>query len=110
MAKEKNKISYEKMVELVTKEFIVGSDAAFLKKVEKTAKGGGLLNKSGKALRNKSKTFSLCVFKPLFFFMKSRDVLLVDSVNNVTYDLAPKSDWPKFYEGIVKAIADEKNK
>ena len=110
MAKQTVKISCEEMVTMVTKEFITGQEPAFLRKVEKAAKGGGMLNDMGDVLTNKSKTFSLCVLKPLFFFMKSKDVILSDKVQKIDYEMDPKKDWPKFYEGIVNAIAKENRK
>jgi len=108
--KQEMKIPYEKMVEMVTENFIVGSDRAFLKRVEKVAKGGGMFNDTGDVLHNKNKTFSLFVLKPFFFFMKGKDVILTDDVNNIVYEMIPKTDWPKFYEEIVKAIEEERNK
>ena len=110
MARQTVKISCEEMVAMVTKEFITGSDASFLKKVGKTAKGGGIFNDVGKALRNKSKTFSFCVLQPFFFFMKSKDVILGDEVKKINYQMASKKDWPRFYEGIMNAIAKESKK
>ena len=104
------KISCEEMVKMVTKEFIAGSDSAFLKKVEKTAKGGGMLNDVGKALHNKNQTFTFEVLKPLFVSMKGKDVVLYDRENDIVYDMDSKPDSPKFYEGIVNAIAKENNK
>ncbi len=109
MARQTIKISCDEMVEMVTREFITGSDPAFLKKVAKTAKGGGIMNDVGKVLRNKSKTFSFVVYKPLFFFMKSRPVYVADDVKKINYLMDPKKDWPKFYENIMKAIANEGN-
>ena len=82
---KKIKISCEEMITMVTKEFIIGSDTKYLKKVEKTAKGGGIFNDVGKSLRNNSKTFSFCVLQPLFFFMKSKDVIIIDEKNKIMH-------------------------
>lgn len=109
MAKNRIEISCEEMVKMVTKEFITGSDAAFLKKVGKTAKGGGMLNDFGRVLCNKDKTFGFCVFKPLFFFM-NKEVIFTDEVNKLSYIMTPKKDWKKFYQAIKDAIAKENNK
>ncbi len=104
--------TWEQMVQMVTDKFITGSDASFLKKVGKTAKGGGLFNDVGNLLESKDKTVTLCVLAPFFFFMKSKTVMftITKPDENVTYTMDSKKDWPKFYQGVLDAIEKEKNK
>ncbi|MBQ9805340.1 MAG: hypothetical protein IJW49_02365 [Clostridia bacterium] len=108
MAK-KMMISCDEMVKKVTEAFIIGADEKFLKKIEKTAKGGGVTNDFGTALSSKDNKYALAVLAPFFFFMKSKEVLFQEKDTKVEYTM-PKKEWPKFYQAIKDAVAKEKAK
>lgn len=102
------KVSCEEIANMVIEHMVVGADEKFLKKLAKTAKGGG---KFGQSLATKDKTYGLYVGSPLFFFMKPRDVLFTDETDNkAAYELNDKKEWPKFYELVTAAIQKEQNK
>lgn len=106
---KKTMLTCDEMVKKVVDTFVVGSDQKFLKKVEKTAKGGGILNDIGKALSTADKKYAFAVLAPFFFFMKSKEVLFIDTVNNIEYTM-PKKEWPQFYQAIKNAISSELTK
>ena len=103
---KKVQLTCDEMIKKVVDTFVVGSDEKFLKKVEKTAKGGGLMNEVGKALATKDDKYAFMVAAPLFFFMKSKEVLFREKETDVEYTM-PKKEWPKFYQAIKDAVAAE---
>ena len=104
------KISYKEMADKVISTFVVGADDAFLKKVEKAAKGGGIFNDIGNALTTPDKKYAFFVGAPFFFFMKSKDVCFIEKETKQAYDMKPNSDWKKFYDLVLAAIAEERAK
>ncbi|MBE6586512.1 MAG: hypothetical protein E7645_08380 [Ruminococcaceae bacterium] len=101
---ETKKVSCEEMVAIVAREFIKGADEKFLRKIEKTAKGGS----NPKSLYSKNEEFFLIVSDKTFFFGSSRDVMIVVENSSVTYQLASAKEWRNFYEGIKQEIAKER--
>ena len=102
----KIKMSSDELAKIVVEKLVVGADAATLKKVENTAKGGGgLFNNIGKSYTTKDKKYTLMVGSPFFFFMKSKDVTFCDIENDIVYEMKPSSEWPNFYKCIQDAIA-----
>ena len=105
------KIGYEEMSKKVIDAFVIGADEAFLKKVAKTAKGGGgLINTVGKALTTKDNKYSFLVGAPFFFFMKNKSVDFANNESKEMYSLTPTKDWGKFYAAVQTAIAEELKK
>ena len=98
------KTSYDEIAKLVAREFIAGADKAFLKKVEKTAKGGGFF--APKTLTSKNKNFILFVGKrPKFlFWLNHKEVWFRDKAKKTVYEMNSKKDWEKFYQAVVTEV------
>ena len=104
------KMSSDEIAKIVVEKFVVGADATALKKLERAAKGGDGFFNRGSFYSSDDKNYTLMVGSPFFFFMKSKDVSFWDIEGDVIYEMKPSSEWPRFYQLIREAIAEELNK
>ena len=106
--KETIHISYEQLTELVKDEFIKGANDEFLKKVQKTAKGGGWVTK--KDLNSASGRYTLHVgsWNTGYIFGRRKQTYIIDNVENKFYQLDKDGKWKKFYKAVCGAIQMEK--
>ena len=102
------RITYQQLAEIVRDEFIKGADDEFLKKVQKTAKGGGWITK--KDLNSASGRYSLHVdnWDTGYILGRRKQTYIFDNVENKFYQLNKNRHWKKFYKAVNSEIQMEK--
>lgn len=103
--KETVRVSCKALAEIVRDEFIKGADDDFLKKVQKTAKGGGFFTRRN--LNSNDGRYRLFVggIQRMGF---GKQTYVVDNVANKFYELEKDRYWKKFYKTVADDIKMEK--
>ena len=101
------RLSYEDLAKIVEREFIYGSDDAFLAKVRKTAKGGFVIPKEMKS-KNGKYDFHVGTRPNGLLWLSSKPVWLLDREANKFYQLDKNLKWKKFYKAVETAVNKEK--
>ena len=102
------RLPYAELANIVDQEFIRGADDAFLKKVKKTAKGGGLF--FNREMKSKNERFDFHVgTRPYgLAWLPSKPVWVFDREENKFYQLDKNLKWKKFYKAVLETIKTEK--
>ncbi len=105
--KETLRLSVDDLIEIVDKEFILGSDDEYLKQLSKTAKGGI----AGKKIDSKDKRYVLeigALQRGMLITGRRKTVWVFDNETNKYYQLDKDRHWKKFYKAVLSSVNSEK--
>ncbi|MDD6563928.1 MAG: hypothetical protein PUF08_02480 [Clostridiales bacterium] len=106
--KETIRISCEQMAEIVREEFIKGADEEFLRKVSKTAKGGGVITQKNLESKNERYTLHVGCIQAGVAFGRRKVVWIQDNQANKFYQLDKDRNWKKFYKAVDSDVKMER--
>lgn len=102
------RITYQQLAEIVRDEFIKGADDEFLKKVQKTAKGGGWITKKNLDSASGRYTLHVGCWNTGYILGRRKQTYIFDNTENKFYHLNKDGQWKKFYKAVNSEVQMEK--